>query len=160
MSRKYELNKHGKKYIKTKNIKKTERQIRLIDRKLSCIRENYNQTITNELIALHPKRIMIEDLNVSGMLKNKHLSRSIQQQCFYRLRQLLIEKALNTTTTQIGIVDRFYPSSKTCSRCGYINRQLKSEEIYKCPKCGLIIDRDYNASINIRDCKDYKIVAN
>lgn len=160
VSRKYELNKHGKKYIKTKNIKKTERQIRLIDRKLSCIRENYNQTITNELIALHPKRIMIEDLNVSGMLKNKHLSRSIQQQCFYRLRQLLIEKALNTTTTQIGVVDMFYPSSKTCSRCGYINRQLKSEEIYKCPKCGLIIDRDYNASINIRDCKDYKIVAN
>lgn len=160
VSRKYELNKYGKKYIKTKNIKKTERQIRLIDRKLKYIRENYNQTITNELIALHPKRIMIEDLNVSGMLKNKHLSKSIQQQCFYRLRQLLIEKALNTMSTQIGVVDRFYPSSKTCSRCGYINRQLKSEEIYRCPKCGLMIDRDYNASINIRDYRDYKIVAN
>lgn len=160
VSRKYELNKQGKKYIKTKNIKKTERHIKLIDRKLRYIRENYNQIITNELIALHPKRIMIEDLNVSGMLKNKHLSRAIQQQYFFRLRQLLIEKALNTMTVQIGIVDRFYPSSKTCSRCGNINKYFGTEETFKCPSCGLTIDRDYNASINIRDCKDYKIVAN
>ena len=160
VSRKYELNKQGRKYIKTRNIKKTERQIRLIDRKLKCIRENYIQTITNELIALHPRRIMLEDLNVKGLLKNRCLSRSIQQQSFYRIRQLLIEKALNTMTTQIGVVNRFYPSSKTCSRCGFINKQLGSEEIFVCPKCNLVIDRDYNASLNIRDNKDYKIVAN
>lgn len=160
VSRKYELNKHGSKYIKTRNIKKAEKQIRLLDRKLSCIRENYNQSITNELIALHPKRIMLEDLNIRGMLKNKHLSRSIQQQSFYRIRQLLIEKALNTMTTQVGVVNRFYPSSKTCSRCGFINRQFGSEEIFVCLKCSLVIDRDYNASLNIRDNKDYKIVAN
>lgn len=160
ISRKYELNKQGKKYIKTKNIKKTERQLKLTDRKLRYIRENYNQTITNELIALHPKRIMIEDLNISGMLKNKYLSRAIQQQCFFRLRQLLTEKALNTMVTQIGVVNRFYPSSKICSRCGNINKYLGSEETFKCSNCGLTIDRDYNASINIRDCKDYKIIAN
>lgn len=160
VSRKYEFNKQGRKYIKTKNIKKLEKQVRLIDRNLKYIRENYNQIITNELIALHPKRIMIEDLNVSGMLKNKHLSRAIQQQCFFRLRQLLIEKALNTMSVQIGVVNRFYSSSKTCSRCGNINKYLGSEETFKCPSCGLTIDRDYNASINIRDCKDYKIVAN
>lgn len=160
VSRKYELNKQGNKYIKTRNIKKTEKRIRLINRNLRCIRENYNQSITNELIALHPKRIMLEDLNVRGMLKNKHLSRSIQQQCFYRIRQLLIEKALNTMTVQVGVVDRFYPSSKTCSLCGFINRQFGSEEIFVCPKCNLVIDRDYNASLNIRDSKDYKIIAN
>lgn len=158
-SRKYELNKQGKKYVKTKNIKRLEKQIRLIDRKLHNIRENYNQTITNELISMYPKRIMIEDLNIKGMLKNRHLSKSIQKQCFYRIRQLLIEKAINTMTVQIGVVNRLYPSSKKCSRCGNIKKDLKlSDRTYVCDKCGLVIDRDYNASINIRDCKDYKIV--
>lgn len=158
-SRKYELNKQGRKYIKTKNIKKLEKKIRLIDRRLHNIRENYIQTITNELISQHPKRIMIEDLNIKGMLKNRCLSKSIQQQSFYRIRQLLIEKALNTISTQIGVVNRFYPSSKKCSRCGTIKKNLKlSDRIYVCDNCGLVIDRDFNASINIRDCKDYKIV--
>lgn len=160
VSRKYELNKQGSKYIKTKNIKKAEKQIRLLDRKLSCIREDYNQSITNELIALHPKRIMLEDLNTRGMLRNKHLSRSIQQQCFFRIRQLLVEKALSTMAVQVGVIYMFYPSSKICSRCGYIDRQFKSEEIFRCHKCGFIADRDCNASINIRDCKDYKVIAN
>lgn len=158
-SRKYELNRQGRKYIKTKNIKKLERHIRLIDRRLHNIRENYIQSITNEIVSQHPKRIMIEDLNVKGMMKNRHLSKSIQQQSFYRIRQLLIEKALNTMSTQIGVVDRFFPSSKKCSRCGSIKKNLKlSDRVYVCDKCGLVIDRDFNASINIRDCKDYKLV--
>ena len=158
-SRKYELNRQGRKYIKTKNIKKLERRMRLIDRRLHNIRENYIQSIINEIVSQHPKRIMIEDLNVKGMMKNRHLSKSIQQQSFYRIRQLLIEKALNTMSTQIGVVDRFYPSSKKCSRCGSIKKNLKlSDRVYVCDKCGLVIDRDFNASINIRDCRDYKLV--
>lgn len=159
ISRKYELNKDGKRYIKTKNIKRVEKQIRLIDRKLHNIRENYNQQITNEIIALHPARIMLEDLKVKNMMKNKHLARAIQEQQFYRIRQLLTEKALNSITTQIGVVNWFYPSSKKCSRCGSIKKDLKlSDRIYVCSNCGLVIDRDYNASLNIRDCKDYKLI--
>ena len=101
---------------------------------------------------------MLEDLNVSGMMKNKHLSKAIQEQLFYRTRQLLTEKAKNCFI-EVGIVERFYPSSKKCSRCGYIKKDLKlSDRVFECPNCGLIIDRDYNASLNIRDCKDYKLV--
>lgn len=159
ISRKYELNKQGKKYIKTKNIKRLERQVKLIDRRLHNIRENYNHTITNKVIRQCPAKIMLEDLAVKNMMKNKYLARAIQEQQFYRIRQLLIEKALNTAVTQVGIIPRTYPSSKKCSRCGQIKRKLKlSDRIYVCDNCGLVIDRDYNASINIRDCKEYKIV--
>ena len=159
ISRKYELNKQGNKFIKTKNIKKLERQVRLIDRKLHNIQENYIHTITNKIINQFPKRIMLEDLKVQNMMKNKHLARVIQEQQFYRIRQLLIEKAINTQAVEIGIIPWNYPSSKKCSRCGYINKHLKlSDRIYKCPNCGLVIDRDYNASLNIRDCKDYILV--
>lgn len=161
VSRKYELNKDGNKYVKTKNIKKLERQIRLIDRQLHNIHENYNQQITNEIIRQYPTRIMLEDLKVKNMMKNKYLARSIQEQQFYRIRQLLIEKAKNTQSVKVGIIPWSYPSSKKCSRCGNINKHLKlSDRVYICDNCGLVIDRDYNASINIRDCKDYKIVAN
>lgn len=159
VSRKYELNKDGKEYIKTKNIKKLERQVCLIDRKLHNIRENYIHTITNKIINQFPKRIMLEDLKVKNMMKNKHLSRAIQEQQFYRIRQLLIEKAKNTQAVEVGIIPTNFPSSKRCSRCGSIKKNLKlSDRIYVCGTCGLVIDRDYNASINIRDCKDYTLV--
>lgn len=159
VSRKYELNKQGDKYIKTKNIKRLEKQIRLIDRNLHNIRENYNQTITNEVIRQLPARIMLEDLKVQNMMKNKHLARAIQEQQFYRIRQLLVEKALNTMTVKVGIIPTKYPSSKKCSRCGAVKKVLKlSERVYICDNCGLMIDRDFNASLNIRDCKDYKVV--
>ena len=158
VSRKYELNKQGKKYIKTKNIKRLEQQLRLIERRLKNIREDNLHRICNKVIRCYPKRIMLEDLNVSGMLKNKHLAKSIQEQLFYRTRMLLTEKAKNCFI-EVGVVARFYPSSKMCSCCGHINKQLKlSDRIFECSNCGLIIDRDYNASLNIRDCKDYKLV--
>lgn len=160
LSRKYELNKQGSKYKKTKNIKKLEGQVRLIDRKLHNIRENYNQTITNKVIAMHPKRIMIEDLKVRNLMKNRYLAKSIQDQQFYRIRQLLIEKALNTRATQIGVVNTYYPSSKLCNNCKTYNKYLGSSEIFKCSNCGRVIDRDLNASYNIRDCENYVLVAN
>lgn len=158
VSKKYEKNKRGNKYIKTRNIKKLERQICLIDRRLHNIRENYNQSITNEIIHMYPARIMLEGLNIKGMLKNRHLARSIQEQQFYRIRQLLTEKALNTQAVQIGVISKNYPSSKKCSRCGNIKKNLKlSDRTYVCPACGLVIDRDINAAINIRDCSDYEL---
>lgn len=156
LSRKYQLNKQGNRFIKTRNIKRLERKVRLIDRRLHNIRENYNQTITNEIVSMLPRRIMLEDLKVKNMMRNRYLARAIQEQQFYRIRQLLTEKALNTGAVQIGIVLWNYPSSKRCSRCGGIKRSLKlSDRIYVCDSCGLVIDRDYNASLNIRDCKDY-----
>lgn len=159
ISRKYKLNKQGNKYIKTKNIKKLERRVRLIDRRLHNIRENYIHTITNKIINQFPKRIMLEDLKVQNMIKNRHLARAIQEQQFYRIRQLLIEKAINTQAVEVGIISWRYPSSKKCSHCGCTNKNLKlSDRVFICPNCGLVIDRDYNASINIRDCKDYKLV--
>lgn len=158
ISRKYELNKQGKKYTKTNNIKRLERQLRLIERRVKNIREDNLHCICNKVISYYPKRIMLEDLNVSGMLKNKHLSKAIQEQLFYRTRQLLTEKAKNCFI-EVGVVNRFYPSSKICSRCGHINKQLKlSDRIFVCHNCDLVIDRDYNASLNIRDCRDYKLV--
>lgn len=161
VSRKYKLNKQGNSVIKTKNIKRLERQIRLIDRRLHNIRENYNQSITNEIVKQFPKRIMLEDLGIKGMMRNRHLAKAIQEQQFYRIRQLLTEKALNTQAVQVGVVRRRFPSSKLCSRCGNIKRNLKlSDRIYVCDSCGLVVDRDYNASLNIRDCKEYDLVAN
>lgn len=158
ISRKYELNKDGRKYVKTKNIKREEQKLRLIYRKLTNIRESNLHRICNEVISFLPKRIMLEDLNVSGMMKNRHLAKAIQEQLFYRTRQLLTEKAKNCFI-EVGIVNRLYPSSKKCSRCGYIKKDLKlSDRIFECPNCELVIDRDYNASLNIRDCKDYRLV--
>lgn len=158
ISRKYELNKDGNKYVKTKNIKREEQNLRLVCRKLTNIRESNLHSICNEVISFLPKRIMLEDLNVSGMMKNKYLAKSIQEQLFYRTRQLLTEKAKNCFI-EVGVVNRLYPSSKKCSRCGYIKKDLKlSDRIFECPNCGLVIDRDYNASLNIRDCKDYRLV--
>ena len=158
ISCKYNLNKQGKKFIKTKNIKRAEIKLRLIERKLSSIRKDNLHRICNKIISQLPKRIMLEDLNVSGMLKNKYLAKSIQEQLFYHTRQLLTEKAKNCFI-EVGIIDRFYPSSKMCSRCGNINKELKlSDRVFNCSSCGLAIDRDYNASLNIRDCKDYRLV--
>lgn len=158
ISRKYELNKQGKKFIKTNNIKRAEQQLRLIERKLTNIRKNNLHRICNKIISHLPKQIMLEDLNVSGMMKNKYLAKSIQEQLFYRTRMLLTEKAKNCFI-EVGVLNRFYPSSKMCSRCGHINKKLKlSDRIFTCSNCGLVIDRDYNAALNIRDCKDYKLV--
>ena len=158
ISRKYELNKQGNRFIKTRNIKRAENKLRLINRRLTNIRESNLHRICNKVISFLPKRIMLEDLNVQGMMKNRHLSKAIQEQLFYRTRQLLTEKAKNCFI-EVGIIARFYPSSKRCNRCGTINRDLKlSDRIFKCSNCDLVIDRDYNASLSIRDCKDYKLV--
>ena len=149
ISRKYEDNKQGSKFVKTNNIIKLEKQVKQIYRKLSNIRNNHIHQTTNKIIKYYPYRIVMEDLNVSGMMKNKHLSKAIAEQGFYEfIRQIKYKCEFNGI--EFIQVDRFYPSSKTCSCCGSIKKDLKlKDRDYKCDKCGLEIDRDYNASINL-----------
>ena len=149
ISRKYECNKRGSKFVKTNNIIKLEKQVKQIYRKLANIRNNYIHQTTNKIIKHYPYRIVVEDLNVIGMMKNKHLSKAIAEQGFYEfMRQIKYKCEFNGI--EFIQVDRFYPSSKTCSCCGFIKKDLKlNDRNYKCDKCGLEIDRDYNASINL-----------
>lgn len=157
VSRKYEMNKQGQKFSKTENIKKLEQRIRLLERRIYNIRNTYIHEVTKDLVRNTPKKIVIEDLNVKGMMKNKHLSRLVQQQCFYKFRQYLTYKC-QLNGVKLEIADRYYPSSKICSCCGSVKKQLSlSERTYKCDKCGQEINRDYNASINLsRYNKDWK----
>ena len=149
ISRKYEDNKQGSKFVKTNNIIKLEKQVKKIYRKLANIINNHIHQTTNKIIKYYPYRIVMEDLNVSGMMKNKHLSKAIAEQGFYEfMRQIKYKCEFNGI--EFIQVDRFYPSSKTCSCCGSIKKDLKlKDREYKCDKCGLKIDRDYNASINL-----------
>ena len=155
ISRKYEMNKIKKEgggscqFIKTKNIEKLEETTKLIHRKLANIRNNHLHQVTTSIVKTKPYRIVIEDLNVSGMMKNKHLSDSVRKQCFNKFRQYITYKA-ELYGIELVIADRFYPSSKTCSICGSIKYDLKlKDRIYKCSHCGVVIDRDYNASLNL-----------
>lgn len=151
LSRKYEASKKNGKDSKqkSKQILKYEALLKRIYHKLACIRLNQRQQITRELVNLHPERIVVEDLNVKGMIKNRHLARAIGEMGFYDFIRILEYKC-----EELGIelikAGRFYPSSKTCSHCGCINKGLKlSDRIFICPDCGFVIDRDYNAAINL-----------
>lgn len=149
ISRKYEKNKQGNKYVKTKNIEKSELKLLKINHKLTNIRKDYIHKVTTDIVKREPSFITIGDLNVSGMLKNKHLSKAVQQQNFYRFRELLTYKA-EQAGIKLVIADRFYPSSKLCSNCGSVKQTLKlTERTYICSNCGLEIDRDLNASLNL-----------
>ena len=149
ISRKYEANKQGKKYIKTKNIERLEEKYRHISAHITNIRENYIHQCTHKLISLLPKRIVMEDLNVSGMMKNRHLSRAIQEQKWYEFIRQMKYKS-EWAGIEFVQVSRFYPSSKTCSYCGNVKKDLKlSDRTYICNMCGAVIDRDYNAAINL-----------
>ena len=154
VSRKYEMNKEGSKFIKTSNIVKLEKKIKLIHRKLTNIRQNHIHQASNMIIKMKPYRVVMEDLNVSGMMKNRHLSKAISNQKFYEfIRQMKYKCEFNNI--EFIQADRFFPSSKTCSKCGHIKKDLKlSDRTYKC-SCGLILDRDKNASINLAN---YKLV--
>lgn len=149
ISRKYLLNKDGNKYVKTKNIEKAELALIRLTHKLIDIRKNYIHQVTNEIVKREPSFIVLEDLDVKGMLKNKHLSKSVQEQNFYKFRELLTYKA-EQNNIEIVYADRFYPSSKTCSHCGSIKSDLHlKDRVFKCSSCGLEVDRDLNASLNL-----------
>lgn len=157
VSRKYEKNKIqiGKvgenRYIftKTNNITKLEKEIKLIQRRLSNIRLNHIHQVTTEIVKTKPSKIVVEDLNVKGMMKNKHLSKAIQEQCFHKFISILEYKS-KFNGIEFVKADRFYPSSKTCSCCGEVKKDLKlKDRVFICPSCNYKIDRDKNASINL-----------
>ena len=151
-SRKYEKNKKGKEYVKTKNIIKLEKQIQQVHRRLANIRNNYLHQTTTNIVKTKPCRVVIEDLNVKGMMKNKHLSDAIRKQGFHEFKRQLQYKC-KFRGIELVVADRFYPSSKSCSQCGKIKKDLKlKDRVYKC-SCGLNIDRDLNASINLSKYK-------
>ena len=149
ISRRYEKNKKGECYCKTRNIIKREKELLKIMKRLTNIRQNHLHQITSEIVKRKPSFICIEDLNVKGMMKNKHLSKSIQEQGFYEFKRQIEYKSKLHNITLI-IADRFFPSSKICSCCGNIKKDLKlKDRIYKC-ECGNIIDRDFQASLNLK----------
>lgn len=154
VSRKYQKNKQNGKFVKTKNIIKLEKKIKLINKRISDIRLNYIHQTTNTIAKTKPCRIVMEDLNVTGMMKNKHLSKAIQEQCFNKFI-ILMEYKCNKYGIKFVKADRFYPSSKNCSCCGNKKKDLKlKDRVYVCDKCGLVIDRDKNASINLANYKE------
>ena len=149
ISRRYEKNKKGVSYCKTSNIIKRENELLKLNHRLTNIRQNYLHQTTSEIVKRESSFICIEDLNVSGMMKNKHLSKAVQQQGFREFRRQIEYKSAWNNIPVI-IADRFFPSSKLCSCCGKIKKDLKlSDRIYKC-ECGNIIDRDYQAALNLK----------
>lgn len=149
ISRKYEKNKKGGRYCKTCNIVKGEKGLLKLNHRLANIHQNYLHQITSEIIKREPSFICIEDLNVNGMMKNRHLSKAVQEQGFYEFRRQIEYKSA-WSNIQVIIADRFFPSSKLCSCCGNIKKDLKlSDRVYKC-KCGNVIDRDYQAALNLK----------
>ena len=160
MSRSVEYSKSKKIKLKEcKNFNKKKLKVQKLFYRLNCIRDDYNNKIVDEITRAKLKYITIEDLKVSNMMKNKHLSKAIQEQNFYAIRTKLINKC-KERNIELRLVDTFYPSSKTCSCCGEIKKDLKlNDRIYKCCNCGIEIDRDYNASINLEKAKIYKVIA-
>ena len=161
LSRKYESLKIRNKNIKEgratrQNIQKQVVKVQKLHQRLRNIRTDYINKTVFSIIKQKPSYITIEDLNVKGMMKNKHLSKAIASQKFFEFKTKLTVKC-KENHIELRIVDRFYPSSKTCSSCGKVKRDLKlSDRIYKCD-CGFTIDRDLNASINLKNAKEYKI---
>lgn len=158
-SRKYDMLKEDKcfkkneKPIKTKNIIKIEKEINKIHKKLYNIRNYYNHKITSDIIKMNPEAICIEDLNIKGMMKNKHISKSLQEQCLNEIERQLKYKC-EWNDIRLIEADRWFPSSKLCSNCLTKKTDLKlNDRTYKCinPECNLIIDRDLNASINLKN---------
>lgn len=160
LSRKYESlkirNKIEKEVATRQNIQKQIVKVQKLHQRLSNIRNDYINKIISELLKQNPSYITIEDLNVRGMMKNKHLSKAISKQCFYAFRNKF-EYKCKWNGIELRIADRFYPSSKTCNDCGAVNKGLQlSDREWVCQECGAVHDRDFNASLNLRDCQIYK----
>ncbi|MDE6658375.1 MAG: transposase [Oscillospiraceae bacterium] len=161
LSRKYES---LKKLLNTtkgeatrKNIQKQKLIVQKLYHKLANIRTDYNNKVVSELVKTKLMWITLEDLNISGMMKNRHLVKAIAQQKFFEFRTKLQAKC-KAYGIELRFVDRFYPSSKICYHCGCIKSDLKlSDRIYICSNCGYTANRDFNASLNLRDCFTYQI---
>jgi putative transposase len=161
LSRKYESFKKREKTEEgeatRQNIQKQVLVVQKIHQRLANIRTDYINKVVSDLVKAKPGYIVIEDLNVKGMMKNKHLSKHIAQQKFSEFRTKL-ENKCKSDGIELRLADRFYPSSKRCHACGSIKTDLKlSDRVYRC-SCGYEAGRDYNASLNLRDARDYKAV--
>ena len=154
LSRKYENLKKGE--ATQKNIQKQKLKVQKLHHRIDNIRTDYiNKTIA-EIVKTKPSYITIEDLNVSGMMKNRHLSKAVASQKFSEFRTKLKAKC-DDNGIELRIVGRFYPSSKMCHCCGKLKKDLKlSDRIYRCD-CGYVEDRDFNASLNLKDAKTYEV---
>lgn len=161
LSKKYENRKKrgGKSATKSANIEKQILKVQKLHQKLDNIRSNYvNQTV-RELLKIKPGFVTIEDLNVRGMMKNRHLSKTISKQNFYSFRVKLTNKC-KLLGIELRVVSRFYPSSKLCACCGNVKKELRlSDRVYICKECGYENDRDINAAINLRNAKEYTIAS-
>lgn len=161
LSRKYESlkirNKEEGGNVTRQNIQKQVLKVQKLHNRINNIRTDYINKTINELVKTKPEFINIEDLNISGMMKNRHLSKAIAEQKLYEFRNKLINKC-HQNEIEVRLSNRFYASSKTCSQCGSIKKDLKlADRTYICPECGAVIDRDLNAAINLRDNQIYKI---
>ena len=155
LSRKYENLKKGESTQRA-NIQKQKLKVQKLHHKMDNIRTDHiNKTIA-EIVKTKPSYITIEDLNVKGMMKNRCLSKAVASQKFYEFRTRLKAKC-DENGIELRVADRFYPSSKTCHHCGSVRKNLKrSDRIYRC-ECGYVADRDFNAALNLKDAKTYKI---
>lgn len=132
-----------------KNYQKTKKQIQLLYRTLTNIRDNYLHQVTAWVVKTKPSAIVLEDLAVSNMMRNRHLAKAIQDQKFYTFRTMITYKSAMRSIPVI-LADRFLPSSKTCHNCGCVKRQLSlSDRTFTCGECGYKIDRDINAAMNL-----------
>lgn len=156
VSRKMRLNGCNKNN-KTRNILKVEKKIRLIQRSIRNIRTNNVREVVADLIKKRPKYVSFENLNVSGMMKNKYIDREVAN-CSFGTFLAYAKYKIPLYNIEVRIVDRFYPSSKTCSSCGNYNKKLsRSSIVYVCSNCGLSIDRDFNASLNLLKTEKYVV---
>ena len=155
LSRKYENLKKGESTQK-RNIQKQKLKIQKLHHRIDNIRTDYINKIIAEIVKTKPSYITIEDLNVSGMMKNRHLSKAVASQKFYEFKTKLLAKC-KETGIELRIVDRWFPSSKTCHCCKSIKKDLKlSDRLFRCD-CGYIEDRDFNAALNLRDATTYEV---
>ena len=177
LSRKYENNMINKVYYKTgkkkghlkdyewerplhecKNLNKNQRLVNKLYERITRIRTDYNQKALQSILKQKPSFIVIEDLNIKGLMKNKHLSKAISNAQWYMSRLFLINQC-EKLGIELRLVPRFYPSSKLCSCCGYKNTELKlKERTWTCPKCSVVHDRDKNASLNLEECQNYTVL--
>ena len=141
-----------------KNFVKQKLKVQKLYQRLTNIRTDYLNKTIHSIVKTKPSYIVIEDLNVRGMMINRHLSKAVAQQKFFEFRSKLISKC-KENNIELRVVDRWYPSSKLCHDCGHIKKDLKlSDRIYKCSECGYVEDRDINASLNLRDANTYTVI--
>ena len=177
LSRKYENNMINKVYYKTgkkkghlkdyewerplhecKNLNKNQRLVNKLYERITRIRTDYNQKALQSILKQKPSFIVIEDLNINGLMKNKHLSKAISNAQWYKSRQFLTYQC-EKLGIELRLAPRFYPSSKLCSCCGYKNTELKlKDRTWTCPKCSVVHDRDKNASLNLEQCQNYTVL--